>query len=504
MSAVKRKELGLRKEVGGETRYELLDGHYELQTLIGRGGNSLVYVATPTPERQRELNLPELVTVKLFNDTASTPELIERIQREAMCLKAIDSRRVIKLFEYSASLDISYLVLEFAEHGDIKSLMERQGRLESAQALRFGVQLLDAVASVHERGIVHRDIKPENLLISADGTVKLSDFGVSTFLEGDSSQVDDNSTVRGTLGYISPELLSGEKESYQSDIFAVAVSIFEMLTNRLPFEAISLTDLLDKMITGDCLKLTELMGAEFASVEAALLKALSPNPADRPQSALEFRRELEEAVWKMGEVEKAKMKQASLKRLVPVTLEKEPKSAKIQRAHSERGTRQRSLKLMLAATAVVATGVILSIRDYADANLRKGEHVELHSLDRGNLVSRLFGDKGAYPEASILLEKKHTGVFYNLLEDGTNVVFETTPADVQKHTFHLKLQIPGFREQLITLDPESSSREILLSYGGLKLSLFIENGPRDPSASLSGQLKDHQTGRLVRWAAFPA
>lgn len=499
MAVLKRKDLNASGDIDSHSLSQLLDDNYQLSEIIGRGGNSIVYSAIPTEKRQKELFLPPVVTVKVFSDSAMTPELIGRIQREAMCLKTINSERVIKIFEYSASLESSYLVLEFAAHGDLKSLMERQGKLEVSQALRFGIQLLAAVESVHNAGIIHRDIKPENLLIGADGTVKLSDFGVSTFVSGDASQVDDDSIIRGTLGYIAPEQLAGHPETFQSDIFASAVTIFELLTNRLPFEAISLNDLLDKMLQGELLSLSKILGSEFEKIEVVLRKSLSPSPESRHKSISEFRRDLEQAIWTVEENQE-RQKSNNSKRLTPVTLASSHSATKWVSTHSAK--RKRSFKLMFAAFLVVGLGVILSINDYAAANSRRGLQAELHSLDTESFFSSIFGHAGAYAEVKPLTVGNHSGIFYNLLEDGKNVTFTTSPVEGSPDSFLISVDIPGFKSKVVTLRPESDSRELVIASGGLKFSLHVGRNLQEGNSIVSGPLRDLRSGRVGRWVVY--
>jgi serine/threonine protein kinase len=500
MAVVKRKELSTKQELDGFDHSALLDDNYQLAEVIGRGGNSVVYLAYPTPKRQDELYLPQKVTIKVFNDGVSNPELIERIQREAMCLKTISSERVIKIFEYSASMESSYLVLEYAEHGDIKSLMERLGKLEVSQALRFGIQLLAAVEAVHAAGIIHRDIKPENLLIGFDGTVKLSDFGVSTFISGDSSQVDAATVVRGTLGYIAPEQLAGEAETFQSDVFASAVTIFEMLTNRLPFEAISLNDLLDKMLRGELLSLTNIIGKEYEKVEEVLYKSLSPIPSERHSSIIELRRELEKAIWSIEENRKRSTDKSDVKRLTPVTLATSNSVEKWAKNHTKK--KHRSLKLIVAASILMGLGVLLSVRDYAAANSRKVVGTELHALDTDSFFSYFFGQTSAFEQVKPLTENEHRGLLYNLLSDGQNVSFTTKPVPGVKNAFQINLDLQGWQPKIVTLSEGSKSRELIISSGGLKLSLKVDRTTREQDAIVSGHLKDLKSGRESRWAAF--
>jgi serine/threonine protein kinase len=463
----------------------LLDGRYELLSVIGRGGNSLVYVARPTEEVRAQLNLPEIVTVKLFTDSASSPGILARIQREVLLLKTISHPLVVKIYDYSASFELSYIVMEYAGRGDVKTLLEEQGRLEPGLALRLAIQMLDALQAVHAAGVIHRDLKPENLLLLADGGIRLGDFGVSTFLGDDPVLRDSDNVVRGTLGYIAPEQLKGESETQAIDIFAAGVSLFEMLTGALPYEAQNIALLLDKMVNSEPRKLTDILGDEFQAFDTILAPALSADPDRRYSSALEFRRALEQLVWKV-EKGNAKSRQVPVDDIAIETGEERPDYS-------------RALIYSAVTSALLATIFMTFLfisRDHATANLRRAAPQPVLTEKGSNALERV----------KLLTESPRTGVFFNLLGDGKNVHFSTSPVRVndqaQPDRFILTLGINGFRPQLITLAPDSKSREIHLAAGGLRIVLEVGVDNREPNSKLSGKFRDLSTGRVNRWAVY--
>ncbi len=480
----------------------LLDDSYELLSIVGRGGNSLVYNARPIDELRGELNLPETVAVKLFTDASSSPELLERIQREAMCLKAINHPRVVKIYDYSASLELSYLVLEHAPGGDVKGILERKGKLEADAALRFGIQLLDALTVIHGAEILHRDIKPENLLIAEDGTIRLSDFGVSKFFY-EQEQLPEDNIVRGTLGYIAPEQLIGEQETAATDIFAAAVTIFEMLTGRLPFEGASLTGMLESMMNGTQLKVADIAGSKFRALDNVLARGLASNPADRFQSALEFRRALEEVIWALDHEANTTRARVAV-RLSALNAQNDESDPDVTPKMIP-ARRKPSLRLIAGTAALIVVYAIANQGGSATANLRRNApaaQVEAASA-WGWLTNWFAPSEGAYEQVKVLADSARVGILYNFLGDGENVLFSTSPAPTGvKDSFLLSIAIAGWKPQLISLSPNAKSRELLVSAGGLNFALEISAENRESGAIVSGKFKDLATGRESRWAAF--
>jgi len=480
----------------------LLDERYELLSVIGRGGNSLVYTARPTVDARLSRNLPEIVTVKIFSSSSS--EILERIQREAMLMKSLNHPRVLKIFDYAATMELSYLVMEYASRGDIKGLLEERGKLEQGVALRFAVQALDALQAVHAAGIIHRDVKPENLLILEDGSIRLSDFGVSTLMGDDPFLHDESNIVRGTLGYIAPEQLQGFTETVQSDIFASAVAIFEMLSGKLPYEGNSLTDLLDAMLQGRALKLREILGEEYSEIDEVLAKGLKTNPAERYSSALEFRRAIEKVIWTL---ESAKATHGSRK-LAQVELPS--KHTPIEILNSELAVSPRKRILSAVSVGVVmlwAITFLLIGKNSATANLRRNAPSQSQSVSQGilGIFSKQEPESG-FEQVKILSESPRAGVIFNLLGDGQNVFFSTAPVrtidGVRENEFILSLGLSGFKPQLIAISPEAKSRELLISAGGMRLMLEISKENLEQDSILGGKFKDLNTGRESRWAVF--
>jgi serine/threonine-protein kinase len=230
----------------------VLDGKYELIRLLGEGGMGSVY------EAQHRLIGRRLAVKFLHPQYASSPDVVTRFQREAQAAAQIGHENIIEVTDMGTSPDQSpYLVMEFLEGCDLKRLIEDEGVLEPKRAAHIMVQALGALQAAHNVGIIHRDLKPENIyLIQKGGNpdyVKLLDFGISKFraLETDGVKgLTQTGTVLGTPHYMSPEQARGEQDlSPRSDIYAMGVILYQMLTGHLPFDAPNYNALLIKILT---------------------------------------------------------------------------------------------------------------------------------------------------------------------------------------------------------------------------------------------------------------
>src|SRR6516165_3175703 len=210
-------------------------GHYRLTTRIGAGGMGVVYRA-----RDEELNRD--VAVKVL--AAGMLEHLgkEHLLREAQTASALNHPNICTIYQVGRVDDGFYLVMELVE-GQPLSEMARSAKLTTEAVTRYGVQIADALAHAHDRQIVHRDLKGANVVITHDGRVKVLDFGLARRLDkatvgaitrSQASFERDRSMV-GTLPYMAPEVLTGETGSYQSDIWALGILLYEAVTGQLPF-----------------------------------------------------------------------------------------------------------------------------------------------------------------------------------------------------------------------------------------------------------------------------
>jgi tRNA A-37 threonylcarbamoyl transferase component Bud32 len=249
---------------------------YELRALLGRGGHATVY-------RAYDRLLKAEVALKVVHPERDSERALARIRREVGVAREILSPHLVRVFELGESNGDVYLTMEILAGGSLRDRL-RQGPLPLPEALRIGEAVLRGLAVLHAKGVVHRDVTPGNILFSEQGEAKLCDFGLARRLGGEETRVTLEGGVLGTMGYLSPEQLLGKEVSPRGDLYAVGVVFFEMLTGRLPHEAISQLGLrLAAFATApDVRRLRPEVPRWLAAVIARLLER---RPADRFPSA---------------------------------------------------------------------------------------------------------------------------------------------------------------------------------------------------------------------------
>ncbi len=205
--------------------------HYAVDGEIGQGGMGVVY-------RCRDLRTGATVALKLLRPeiVASNPDLLTRFVREAEILRQLNHPNIVHVHELLHEGDQYAIVMDYVEGGDLAALLQRQeSPLPIGQVLTLALELADALTRAHYLKVIHRDLKPANVLLAADGTPRLTDFGVAAIQS--TEHLTDDGTALGTLDYMPPEALRGEPPDTRGDIWAFGVLLFEILTYRHPFAA---------------------------------------------------------------------------------------------------------------------------------------------------------------------------------------------------------------------------------------------------------------------------
>src|SRR5438094_629720 len=255
--------------------------HYEVVSLIGRGGMGEVYRA-----RDTQLNRP--VAIKFLSPDFVSPSARKRFQQEAKTASALNHPHILTVHEAGEFEGQQYLVTEFVDGGTIRQ-WARQEKPDWRQVIELLVGVADGLACAHEAGILHRDIKPDNILVTKSGYAKLADFGLAKVTEGGQDELTASRTrpgaIIGTIAYMSPEQAAGKPLDARSDIFAFGVVLYELLSDHKPFEGVTELETLQMIIHGKAKRLSN----PFPSrVIAAVEKCLQKDPANRYQSMREL------------------------------------------------------------------------------------------------------------------------------------------------------------------------------------------------------------------------
>ena len=207
----------------------LLAGRYQLEGVLGRGGMAVVYAA-------RDRRLDRRVAVKVVPLAATESVVRHRFVREARSAAGLAHPNVVAVFDAGEADGHLYLVMEFVDGRTLADLLAEGGPFESAKATAVASAVLAALGHAHAAGIVHRDVKPSNIMMSDDGTVKLLDFGIARRFDDLAGVVTAVGQVVGTPKYLAPEQIEGGAASPATDVYAVGVVLFEMLTGSAPFD----------------------------------------------------------------------------------------------------------------------------------------------------------------------------------------------------------------------------------------------------------------------------
>lgn len=210
-------------------RKNVIADRYEVVSHIGQGGMADVFLAVDTI-------LNRQVAIKILRADLSTDAVsILRFEREAQAAAALAHPNIVEIYDVGDYKGHHYIVMEYVTGKTLKQVIRSRGPLVNEEAVDIMKQLCSAISEAHSRGIIHRDIKPQNVIVKADGSIKILDFGIAT-AKG-SMQLTQANNVMGSVHYLAPELAKGEAASPQSDIYALGIVLYEMLAGDVPFKA---------------------------------------------------------------------------------------------------------------------------------------------------------------------------------------------------------------------------------------------------------------------------
>jgi len=267
---------------------KILADRYRLVEQIGMGGMAIVY-------RAIDQRTGHSVAVKLlkpeFNRDA---EFVSRFQREAEAASKMTHHNIVNLLDVGMDGENRYLIMEYVQGQTLKEVIRQKGRIAPAVAVQITIRILSALQHAHQNGIIHRDIKPQNILVHADGHIKVADFGIARM--ANSSTLTRGDSVMGSVHYFSPEQASGQATDVTSDIYSVGVTLYEMLTGRVPFDGDTQVAIAMQHLHNQPAPIQTIAPDVPPAICHVVAMAMEKNPKYRYQSAREMAAELRMAI----------------------------------------------------------------------------------------------------------------------------------------------------------------------------------------------------------------
>ena len=258
----------------------VLGNRYELLEKIGEVGMSEVFKA-----RCNKLN--RFVAVKILKkEFCNNPEIVEKFKGEATAIATLSDNNIVNILDVGTQDDINYIVMEYVKGKTLKDVIKQVGKMNYETGISVAIQIARALDCAHRNKIIHRDVKPQNILVTEDGVMKVTDFGIAK--SSTSSTITNTSTIMGSAHYLSPEQAKGSFIDCRTDLYSLGVVLYEMVTGTVPFQADSAVTIALKHIQEEVVPPKKLNSKIPDSLNKLILKAMEKEPSKRYQSAKEM------------------------------------------------------------------------------------------------------------------------------------------------------------------------------------------------------------------------
>jgi serine/threonine-protein kinase len=260
--------------------------HYRIESLVARSGMASIFRATDLQNgRQVAIKIPH-------PEVESDPALFDRFQREEEIGKTLDHPGVMKVFVDDERSQV-YMVMEWVDGSLLRKILDEQPKLPPERAVRLALRILDALGYIHSRGVTHRDLKPENIMVDENEAIKLIDFGIAASTKSRRLTFSKLSQTMGTPDYISPEQVKGKRGDARSDLYALGVMLYEMLTGKVPFSGDNPFLIMNDRVLNNPVPPREVDPTITPQMQEIIYRALERDPKNRYPNARDFAWDLE-------------------------------------------------------------------------------------------------------------------------------------------------------------------------------------------------------------------
>lgn len=401
---------------------------YEVVQHIGQGGMADVFLAIDTI-------LNRHVAIKILRSDQSTDAIsILRFEREAQAATTLAHPNIVEIYDVGEYKNHHYIVMEYVAGKTLKKVIRDRAPLLNLEAVDTMKQLTSAVAEAHKRGIIHRDIKPQNVIVKSDGSLKILDFGIAT-AKG-SAQLTQANNVMGSVHYLAPELAKGEPASPQSDIYALGIVFYEMLTGDVPFKADQAVQIALQHMREPMPSVRKANPNVPQSVENIIIRATAKNPKLRYQSCDEMLKDLEKCMLPEHQNDKPLSLNDPIDK-TPTKQEKEDTKVGVTRSTSLSRVANKRTKIYITAILVLfAMFAVIAGLFLAGILPPKSRNVtvpNVSNMDIAQATSALENED---------LEVDKDNITYQLSKDSIEgVVIGTEPASSSEVERHSKVKL---------------------------------------------------------------
>ena len=280
---------------GGEMIGKVLGARYEIIEKIGGGGMALVYKA-----KCQLLN--RYVAVKVLRDEfTNDEEFIKKFRHESQAAASLSHPNIVNIYDVGSEGDIYYIVMEYIKGKTLKEIINENGKLSSEQTVNYSIQIAEALQHAHNNHIVHRDIKPHNIMVTEDGRIKVTDFGIARAVT--STTMTNTSSVIGSVHYFSPEQARGKFTDEKSDIYSLGIVMYEMITGKVPFEGESPISIALKHVEEEIVSPRTTDDTVPENIEYIIMKCVRKNQSERYKNAGELLKDLRKVKYTNGKID---------------------------------------------------------------------------------------------------------------------------------------------------------------------------------------------------------
>jgi eukaryotic-like serine/threonine-protein kinase len=444
---------------------DLIADRYELEQLLGSGGMSDVF-------RARDNQLDRRVAIKILHERhAGDPESLARFRREARAVARLSHPNIVTVIDRGNDAGRQYIVFEHVDGENLKELVGRSGRLPVRRALELALAVADGLAFAHRQGLVHRDVKPQNVLLSREGEVKVTDFGIARSLEAEHG-VTQAGTVLGTGEYLAPEQASGTPVSPATDVYSLGVVLWEMLAGEVPFDGENFVAVALRHVNEPLPSLRDVRPDVSPRLAAAVERALEKDPAHRFPSMAALAKELRACLVEVEEEVPVVQDDGALTLITPPAPARAP--ARVRRRRSRRRPLGYALLALAAGGAALAAVLLLNGSGHNTGGPGGGgggggggpaAAAQLSGVgdydpqgDGGELSSTAPQATDGNPATSWKTETYATPEFGNL-KDGLGLVLRAA-SSVKLATLTVQTPTPGFRARIEVGDSQAGPFQV--------------------------------------------